>query len=104
VGRKALILARTLGWRMELSEVAIEPLFPAEMANLPVKEFMAGLGALDAEYAVKVCFIFFVFFPNPRDNEATFHHKRKPIFPLPSRLKSLVTRHSPSGSGGQGAR
>lgn len=54
VGRKALILARTLGWQMEMADVSIEPLFPPEMADLPVPDFMAALPSLDGDYAAKV--------------------------------------------------
>jgi hypothetical protein len=32
VARKALILARRLGWPLELSDVAVESLYPPEMA------------------------------------------------------------------------
>ncbi len=51
VGRKALILARTLGYQLELSDVAIEPLYPASLAELSVPEFMKRLPELDKEYA-----------------------------------------------------
>jgi homoserine dehydrogenase len=36
VARKALILARLAGLRLEMSDVAVEPLFSAEMAEVPV--------------------------------------------------------------------
>merc|ERR1711871_557635 len=54
VARKALILARGMGWRMELDDVNVVPLFPDSMASLPVPEFLAKLPDLDAEYAEKV--------------------------------------------------
>ncbi len=54
VARKALILARTLGMRLELADVAVEPLYPAELAGLSVDEFMRALPTLDAGFAAKV--------------------------------------------------
>ena len=51
VARKALILARTLGFGWELSDIAVEGLYPAELGGLGVAEFMAALSGLDAEYA-----------------------------------------------------
>jgi homoserine dehydrogenase len=49
VARKALILARGLGWRLELSDVQVEPLYPPAMASLSVDEFLAQLPSLDAD-------------------------------------------------------
>ncbi|MGC4122190.1 MAG: bifunctional aspartate kinase/homoserine dehydrogenase I [Myxococcales bacterium] len=54
VARKALILARTIGMKAELADVAVEPLFPASMAKLSAAEFLARVGELDAEFAQKV--------------------------------------------------
>ena len=54
VARKALILARTLGMRLELEDVAVEPLYPAPMADLSVADFMERLPELDDEIAAKV--------------------------------------------------
>ena len=51
VARKALILARGLGWRLELSDVNVEPLYPPELASLTVDDFMAKLPSLDADFA-----------------------------------------------------
>ena len=51
VARKALILARGLGWRLELQDVNVEPLYPPEMASLTVDDFMAKLPSLDADFA-----------------------------------------------------
>lgn len=51
VARKALILARTLGWRLELSDVEVSSLVPAELAALPLAEFLGRLPELDAEFA-----------------------------------------------------
>jgi len=54
VARKALILARTLGWPLELEHIPIEPLFPPEMAEGTVDDFMAALPRLDASYRERV--------------------------------------------------
>jgi homoserine dehydrogenase len=54
VARKALILARGLGWELEMDDVAIEGLYPPDMDNLPVAQFMDALPALDAEFAARV--------------------------------------------------
>jgi homoserine dehydrogenase len=53
VGRKALIVARSLGWDLEMSDVKIEPLYPDSIASLPIPEFMKALPTLDAEYTAK---------------------------------------------------
>jgi homoserine dehydrogenase len=54
VARKALILARLLGWKAEMSDVGIEPLYPKELEGLSVPEFLAQLHTMDAAYASKV--------------------------------------------------
>lgn len=46
--RKALILARMLGYRLEMSDVAVESLYPASMDGLSVDEFLHQADALDA--------------------------------------------------------
>lgn len=51
MARKALILARMLGARIELADVAREALFPAEMAALDVEAFLAETATLDAAFA-----------------------------------------------------
>jgi aspartokinase/homoserine dehydrogenase 1 len=51
VARKALILARTLGRRVELSDIALEPLYPAALDDADPKRFIEKLAALDDEYA-----------------------------------------------------
>ena len=48
------VLARTLGMELEMSDVAVEPLYSEEMASLSVPDFMAALPSLDAAYAAKV--------------------------------------------------
>lgn len=51
--RKALILARMLGYRIGMEEVAIEPLYPASMDRLSVDEFLRAVDALDAPMAAR---------------------------------------------------
>eukprot|EP00457_Paulinella_chromatophora_P007241 gb/GEZN01007262.1/.p1 GENE.gb/GEZN01007262.1/~~gb/GEZN01007262.1/.p1 ORF type:complete len:407 (+),score=57.56 gb/GEZN01007262.1/:219-1439(+) len=51
VARKALILARSLGWRLEMSDVKVEPIFPKDFAALTVPEFLRRLPELDSDYA-----------------------------------------------------
>ena len=50
VARKALILARVLGYPMELDQVEVESLFPAEMEALSLQEFMEALPSLDGDF------------------------------------------------------
>lgn len=54
VARKALILARTLGWELELADVAVEPLFPPSLASGTVEDFLTGLSTLDADLAYRM--------------------------------------------------
>lgn len=55
VARKALILARTLGnTKLELSDIEIEPLYPASMAELSIAEFMERTSELDQEYQARI--------------------------------------------------
>ena len=53
VGRKALILARTLGLRLDLADVALTPLFPPELDSPVPDAFVRGLAALDADFAAR---------------------------------------------------
>lgn len=48
--RKALILARLLGHRIEFKDVEVEPLYPQEMNALPVDEFMKRLSQRDQHF------------------------------------------------------
>ncbi|MCS7178013.1 MAG: homoserine dehydrogenase [Anaerolineae bacterium] len=50
VARKALILARTMGLRLELEDVQVEGLCPTEWASMPVDEFLEELRRLDGEF------------------------------------------------------
>ncbi len=54
VARKALILARGIGWRLDLEDVEVNGLYPASMAALSVADFMAALPELDADFAAQV--------------------------------------------------
>ena len=54
VARKALILARGIGWHMNMDDIEVKGLYPAAMASLSVAEFMAALPQLDADFAAQV--------------------------------------------------
>ncbi|HEY8131649.1 MAG TPA: bifunctional aspartate kinase/homoserine dehydrogenase I [Thermoanaerobaculia bacterium] len=51
VARKALILARALGRRVELTDIALEPLFGPEVDHADPATFVRNLSALDDEFA-----------------------------------------------------
>ncbi|HEV8242319.1 MAG TPA: bifunctional aspartate kinase/homoserine dehydrogenase I [Thermoanaerobaculia bacterium] len=51
VARKALILARTLGRRVELDEIALEALFPPQLDDADPASFVDKLAALDEPFA-----------------------------------------------------
>ncbi len=54
VARKALILARALGRKIELSEVKTEALFSPELSSNDAKQFLGNLAALDAPFAARM--------------------------------------------------
>merc|ERR1711972_1073986 len=54
VARKALILARTLGMRLEMSDVKVEALYPDSLAKLSVPDFLKSLPTLDKSFGEKV--------------------------------------------------
>ncbi len=54
VARKALILARTLGCRLDLHDIAVQPLFPAACSDDSPARFLANLKSLDDEWAAKI--------------------------------------------------
>merc|ERR1719272_1041445 len=48
VARKALILARTIGWSFEMSDVSVEALYPDSLSACSVDEFKAGMTVCNA--------------------------------------------------------
>jgi homoserine dehydrogenase len=54
IARKALILARTAGWPLEMDTMTSEPMYPPALADGTVEEFMAALPTLDEIYAAQV--------------------------------------------------
>lgn len=54
VARKALILARTLGHRLELDDIALDPLYTAEVDDADPARFVDKLTALDDAFAQRV--------------------------------------------------
>lgn len=54
VARKALILARGLGWPLDLGDVAVQGLYPLHMDSLTVAQFLASLGELDEYFSGQV--------------------------------------------------
>lgn len=53
VARKALIMARTLGWEFEMDQIEVESLFSTDMAELSVADFKQAIGKLDGEMSAK---------------------------------------------------
>lgn len=54
VARKALILARTIGRKLELSDIAVEPLFPHELSDDDPEVFLRNLEQIDEEMRMRV--------------------------------------------------
>jgi len=54
VARKALILARTAGWPLEMEDLSIEPLYPPSLGRLSTDEFMEAAATLDDAYTSRV--------------------------------------------------
>jgi len=54
VARKALILARGMGWQLNMTDVQVTGLYPSEMSRLSVVEFLAALPVLDAQFRQQV--------------------------------------------------
>lgn len=50
VARKALIMARLVGWPIEIDAIRVDALYPANMADLTLDEFMAILPSLNADF------------------------------------------------------
>ncbi|MDZ7370981.1 MAG: bifunctional aspartate kinase/homoserine dehydrogenase I [candidate division KSB1 bacterium] len=53
VARKILILAREIGLQMELSDVILQPLLPAELGRGNLQQFWQKLPSLDAEFEAR---------------------------------------------------
>ena len=54
VARKALILARVVGHRLEMSDVAVEPLYPPQLSTCSVPDFIANYSReCDRKYAAR---------------------------------------------------
>lgn len=51
--RKALILARMLGYRLHMQDVSVESLYPPAMSNLTVEQFMREVDVLNDSMAAK---------------------------------------------------
>ena len=49
--RKALILARSVGWPLESDDIAVEPMFPDSLSGVTVDEFLRKVHMLDDDYA-----------------------------------------------------
>jgi cystathionine gamma-synthase len=54
VARKALILARAIGFRGDLSDVKVESLVPTELSALPEDAFLSRVAELDRPWAQRV--------------------------------------------------
>ncbi len=54
VARKALILARTAGWPLEMDHLTVEALYPESLAQVSTEVFMAALPSEDAAYSRRV--------------------------------------------------
>lgn len=54
VARKALILARTAGWSLEMDDLSVKALYPESLSAVSTPEFMAALPTLDEPYARRV--------------------------------------------------
>ncbi len=54
VARKALILARTLGWPLEMEQVHLESLYPKRLDQGSVDHFLEAISSLDADYQLSV--------------------------------------------------
>jgi len=54
VARKALILARTAGWPLEMANLEVEPLYSETLSGLSIDGFMAATPDLNQSYARRV--------------------------------------------------
>ena len=53
VARKALILVRGLGWKMDLSDVEVVSLYPPHLDNMPATSFLEHLPHLDSDFTTR---------------------------------------------------
>jgi homoserine dehydrogenase len=51
VARKALILARSAGWPLQVGDVTVEALFPEALAQVSTEEFLETMPSLNESYA-----------------------------------------------------
>jgi homoserine dehydrogenase len=49
-----LILARTVGWPLEMADVVVEQLYPEALAGVSIEKFMEATPTLDEDYAHRV--------------------------------------------------
>ena len=54
VMRKVMILGRMAGWPLEEADIEVESLYPAELAGLPVADFMEAIRQADGAMAQRV--------------------------------------------------
>ncbi len=54
VARKALILSRQWGLRLDMNQVNVEPLFPERFSDYSIEKFMESLNELDGDFAKRV--------------------------------------------------
>ena len=52
--RKVLILGRMAGWPLEEADFTVEPLYPAELADVSVAEFLDKIDMMDEAMAERV--------------------------------------------------
>ena len=54
VMRKVMILGRMAGWPLESEDIGVEALYPADLAEMPVAEFMQKITAMDSSLRERV--------------------------------------------------
>lgn len=54
VARKALILARGAGWKLNLADIKVESLVPEELVELSPADFLKSAGRADSTFALRV--------------------------------------------------
>jgi homoserine dehydrogenase len=54
VARKALIMARTAGWPLEMADLQVEALYPPTLSELSIADFLDRASALDGDYAARI--------------------------------------------------